>query len=78
LVERAGERIAVAAGGGLRIPNAAFVAKTTQAMNFHGSARRRVEGVNTPTGAKLNPLADAKYVVDPSDIRAMINALKQG
>jgi copper homeostasis protein len=78
LVERAGERIAVAAGGGLRIPNAAFVAKTTQARHFHGSARRRVEGVNTPTGEKPGPLAVGKYVVDPADIRAMIDALKQG
>jgi copper homeostasis protein len=77
LAERAGERIAVAAGGGLRIDNAAFVATATKVRHFHGSVRRRVEDAGKPVREKPGPLATAMYAVDPDDVRAMIEALKQ-
>ena len=78
LVERAGERIAVAAGGGLRIENAGFVATATQAKHFHGSVRRSVGKMTSSEREKAGPLATAMHIVDPGDIRAMIQALKQG
>jgi copper homeostasis protein len=37
LVEQAGDRIAVAVGGGLRVENAEHVARVTGAREFHGS-----------------------------------------
>ena len=76
LVERAGERIAVTAGGGLRVENAAFVATATHARHFHGSVRRRVEEAGKPAREKPGPLAMTKYVVDPDDVRVMISALQ--
>jgi copper homeostasis protein len=78
LVERAGERIAVAAGGGLRIETADFVATATRARHFHGSVRRRVEGGPNFGRAKLSPLPATMHVVDSADIRAMISRLKSG
>jgi copper homeostasis protein len=39
LVAQAGDRIDVAVGGGLRLENAARVARVTQAKHFHGSLR---------------------------------------
>ncbi|WP_051978321.1 copper homeostasis protein CutC [Edaphobacter aggregans] len=77
LVESAGKRIAVAAGGGLRIENVAFVATATRARHFHGSVRRRVEDATSPAREKSGPLATAMYVVDPGDVRALIQALRQ-
>ena len=77
LMERSGDRIAVAAGGGLRIQNAPFVAAATKVRHFHGSVRRRVEVTTKIAREKPGPLATAMYVVDPGDVRAMIEALKQ-
>lgn len=40
LVDRAGDRIAIAVGGGLRVRNARHVATRTRATHFHGSLPR--------------------------------------
>ena len=44
LIEQAAGRIDIAVGGGLRLKNAAAVARTTGAQHFHGSIRRIVAG----------------------------------
>ncbi len=44
LLEQAGNRIAVAVGGGLTLANAADVARRTGATHFHGSMRSSVNG----------------------------------
>lgn len=43
LVRLAGQRIEVAVGGGLRLQNAALLARTTHAKYFHGSLHRRLK-----------------------------------
>jgi copper homeostasis protein len=44
LVAQAGDRIVIAAGGGLRLENAAAVASKTNATHFHGSLQRSAAG----------------------------------
>jgi copper homeostasis protein len=60
LVLLASNRIDIAAGGGLRLENAATLARTTAATHFHGSLRHRPQGVR--------PVA--------SDVRSMIDQLQ--
>lgn len=78
LVGQAGERIAVAPGGGLRIENAAFVAATTRAKHFHGSVRRQVLDASKQSRASVGPLATTMYMVDPQEVRAMVEAIEKG
>jgi len=59
LVTQAGDRIVIAAGGGLRLQNAAAVARITNATHFHGSLR------TSPT----------ETVVDANTIRSLIDNL---
>jgi len=61
LVEQAAGRIAIAAGGGLRIANAAQVARRSRTTHFHGSMRRQ---------------AGETMVTDVNDIRAVIETLR--
>jgi copper homeostasis protein len=75
LVERAAGRVDIAAGGGLRLENAALVARATQARHFHGSMRRKLERAGV---SGLNRSFVTEYTVDPNDIRAMIEALREG
>jgi copper homeostasis protein len=63
LVTQSHNRIAIAAGGGLRHNNAAEVSRLTQAVHFHGSLRRRLSATET--------------IVDAEDIRSIIDALRQ-
>jgi len=77
LVEIAAGRIAIAAGGGLRVENAAAVARATGAAHFHGSVRRRVISRATDGRLYVSGLRGRKqYGVHQEDIRAMINALQ--
>lgn len=64
LVAQAGERIAIAVGGGLRLENAKEVAAITGARNFHGSMQR-------PSGSRGRPRE-----VCTEDIRTMIDILQ--
>lgn len=66
LVEQAAGRIVVAAGGGLRVGNAAEVARRSQTAHFHGSMRR----------LKSDAMADGRMVADVDDIRAVVEALR--
>jgi copper homeostasis protein len=81
LVELAAGRIEIAAGGGLRIKDAADIARTTLARHFHGSLRRSeasrmqherhwvLEDADQFDGA-------SRLVVDVADVRAMIGSLR--
>jgi copper homeostasis protein len=78
LIEKAAGRIEIAVGGGLRLRNAAAVARTTGAQHFHGSIRRIVA---VPTRSDGRDVPDAgsstqsRFVVDSSDVRTMIENL---
>ena len=75
LVERAAGRITIAVGGGLRLDNAALVARATPARHFHGSVRRRIESAGT---SGLASAFTTKYLVDSNDIRLMVETLREG
>lgn len=75
LVEQSRGRIAVAAGGGLRLANAAEVARATGASHFHGSVRRRVaRGVKKIV---IHSEATDEFVVEAEDVREMIRTLRE-
>jgi copper homeostasis protein len=81
LVELAAGRIEIAAGGGLRIKDAAALARATRASHFHGSLRR--SEASRMQHESLWVLEDADqvdgtslFVVDAADVRAMIGSLR--
>jgi copper homeostasis protein len=79
LVEQAKGRIEIAVGGGLRLKNAAAVARATGARHFHGSIRRTVDGpmrsdapdVLDDTGSSTQ----TRFIVDSGDVRTMVENL---
>ena len=79
LVKQAAGRIEIAVGGGLRLKNAAAVARTTGARHFHGSIRRMVDSPVRVDGPDV--LDDAgssnhtRFIVDSGDVRRMIENL---
>jgi copper homeostasis protein len=79
LVKLAAGRIDVAVGGGLRISNAAAVARATGAPHFHGSVRRHVpspmqyKGPGVLEGEGLH--TDGRFIVESEDVRQMIENL---
>jgi copper homeostasis protein len=78
LVQRAGGRIEIAVGGGLRLQNASSLARVTQARHFHGSLRRRLKHSASPaeTGSEAMPTG-SRYVVDADAVRALIQRLQR-
>lgn len=74
LIEQARGRIEIAAGAGLRIDNAAQVARSTGATHFHGSMRRKA---SQRASGVLHSLDETGLLVDPEDIRAIIRALSE-
>ncbi len=80
LVEQAAGRIHIAAGGGLRIEDAAALASFTGAQHFHGSLRKS-ESARDGRAPVRNParaMSEARTRVHPEDVRAMIEALRRG
>jgi len=81
LVNQAVGRIDVAVGGGLRLNNAATVARATRAQHFHGSVRSRVASPMFYRGQSMledeGPLTEARFVVDSRDVRQMIENLSK-
>jgi copper homeostasis protein len=76
LVERAAGGIIIAAGGGLRIENAAEVARGSGVFEFHGSLRRRsANPLVSNQNAALHSAFDCASHVDPEDIRAILQEL---
>jgi copper homeostasis protein len=81
LVELAAGRIEIAAGGGLRIKDAAALARATRASHFHGSLRRSEVGGSQYERPWVREDADqfegtSRFVVDDADVRAMIDSLR--
>ena len=82
LVELAAGRIEIAVGGGLRIYDAAALARRTRASHFHGSLRRSEVAsaqMERPWVLEDSDQLDgaSRFVVDASDVRAMIDALRR-
>lgn len=79
LLEQAAGRIHIAVGGGLRLKNAAAVARITGAQHFHGSIRRIVAGPRRYGGRDVDDeagsSAQSRFVVESDDVRAMIENL---
>ncbi|WP_348268582.1 copper homeostasis protein CutC [Edaphobacter paludis] len=79
LIGQAAGRIDIAVGGGLRVKNAAAVARTTGAQHFHGSIRRIVAGPRHYDGHDVQieggASAQSRFIVDSNDVRAMIKNL---
>jgi copper homeostasis protein len=79
LVKQAADRIDIAVGGGLRLDNAAEVARITGAQHFHGSLRRPVASpmICTKPGIleEEDSAMETRYVVDCNDVRQMIENL---
>lgn len=73
LVIEADNRIEIAVGGGLRLDNAASLARVTGARHFHGSLRR-TPAVAGSTGEIVG--AGVNYIVDADDIRTIIHRLE--
>jgi copper homeostasis protein len=81
LVELAAGRIEIAAGGGLRIKDAAALARATRASHFHGSLRRSEASRMQHESQWVLEDADqfdgaSRFVVDADDVRAMIGSLR--
>ncbi|MEG9435674.1 copper homeostasis protein CutC [Edaphobacter sp. HDX4] len=76
LVSRAADRVSIAAGGGLTIENAAFVASNSKAKHFHGSLRRMRPGLQRNERHGILASSEQPHiVVDPADIRAILRQL---
>jgi copper homeostasis protein len=79
LVKQAAGRIDIAVGGGLRLDNAADVARVTGAQHFHGSLRRKVASpMRYLRPAMLEndgALTETRLTVNSGDIRQMIENL---
>jgi copper homeostasis protein len=76
LVRLAGQRIEIVVGGGLRLENAASVARATHAKHFHGSLRRRLKQAASPSEVAGESLSmGPQYVVDADDVRTLIQRL---
>jgi copper homeostasis protein len=78
LVKQAAGRIEIAVGGGLRLENAAAVARTTGASHFHGSLRRLATDSSRKgeaLGHESDSFDSSRFLVDSSDVRTMIETL---
>jgi copper homeostasis protein len=69
LVEQAAGRIDIAVGGGLRLQNAAVLARATGATHFHGSL--------LPTPGTQEGYAHAHVTLDPAVVRGMVKRLQE-
>ncbi|MEO6818004.1 MAG: copper homeostasis protein CutC [Edaphobacter sp.] len=81
LIEQAAGRIEIAVGGGLRLKNAAAVARTTGAQHFHGSIRHivavpmRSHGREVPDDGGSS--TQSRFIVNSGDVRTMIENLSK-
>ncbi|MBB6143927.1 copper homeostasis protein [Silvibacterium bohemicum] len=79
LVEQAAGRAQIAVGGGLRIDQAADIARVTHATHFHGSLRQMEANASTSiTGAasEVTSILRARGVIDSEDVRALVTELR--
>jgi copper homeostasis protein len=79
LVKQAAGRIHIAAGGGLRLEDAAWLAHTTQVKHFHGSLRYTEQRpVFAGVDADAEESTRIRSTVQGKDIRNLIEALRHG
>ena len=77
LVQQAEDRVEIAVGGGLRLQNAASLARVTQARHFHGSLRRRLNhSAPLADGDSESMQTGSRYVVDAAAVRGLIHRLE--
>ncbi len=78
LVAQAGDRIAVAVGGGLRLENAAMLARVTGATHFHGSLQPKLsqERLSVMPGTDEG-YADVREPMNPEVVRSMVKRLRE-
>lgn len=74
LVARAGNRIEVMGGSGVRVQNAAAVCKATGVAAIHASLRHRLCGEQAPQ--HVLPDAPSAYELREEDVRALAAALR--
>ena len=79
LVQQSAGRIQVAAGGGLRLQNAASLARLTGATHFHGSLRRRAAPQISAIGHAVGDLraTGSRYTVDSNTVRSVMSRLQR-
>ena len=78
LVQQAEDRIEIAVGGGLRLQNAASLARVTGARQFHGSLRRRLKPAASAAEEGWESMqAGSRYVVDADAVRELIQRLER-
>jgi len=77
LVEQAAGRIEIAVGGGLRLADAARLAKFIGARHFHASLRQREAGSGLEDTLIDRPMGDDRYFVRAEAVRAMIDELQK-
>jgi copper homeostasis protein len=77
LVEQAAGRIEIAVGGGLRLADAARLAKFIGARHFHASLRQREAGSDLEDTVIDRPMGDDRYFVPAEAVRAMIDELRK-
>jgi copper homeostasis protein len=75
LVRLAGDRLEIAAGGGLRVGNAAELARATNAKHFHGSLRRKRKAASSKAMADGMSRVGSEFIVDPADVRTVVRRL---
>jgi copper homeostasis protein len=77
LVAQANHRIEVAVGGGLKLKDAALLARLTGAAHFHGSLRHKLNGTR-PSNEAVDESRSfgSLYAVDADDIRSIIHQLQ--
>lgn len=79
LVKQAAGRIDIVVGGGLRLDNAAGVARITGAWHFHGSLRRTVTSPMLYKRPSMleddGPCTEIRVSVESGDVRQMIENL---
>lgn len=79
LVKQAAGRINIAAGGGLRLEDAARLARITHARHFHGSLRYTEQRpVLAGADSKPEESTRGRSTVQGKDIRILIEALRHG
>lgn len=77
LVKQAAGRIDIAVGGGLRLADAARLAKFIGARHFHASLRQRATGSELEDTLIDRPMGDDRYFVRADAVKAMIGELKK-
>jgi copper homeostasis protein len=77
LVERAGARLEIMGGSGVRVQNAAALCEATGVAAIHASLRRRLRAENEPL-VHILPDALPAYELREEDVRALAAVLRNG